>query len=320
MNCSIRRIRAEDVETAVTRHIAKILHDGKYLDSIAKKIVLESEEVGSSSRKVHKLIQKELQETEREMEAAFKFQLGANKGSEGTKFFLTKIEDLGKRKTELEKQLLETKSVESNVISLAEARKDLEDRFDVIARGWSKMSPVLQKRALSRIIQRLNVGPNGIDVFYYSNALTSGVTSGVFFEGKKSTAKVLPLRARGIIKSGSKLMSETCLSARMVTPGRVALPTYSLGNRCSICLSYGVTAKNSDRDIDKRKELDDMPQEGNRSHAHFDKFARVGEAALGTHVVGVARDFFKTRARTLVGKSLHGTLRREAKDCHHERD
>lgn len=29
----------------------------------------------------------------------------------------------------------------------------------------------------------------------------------------------------------------------LVTPEGVAPPTYSLGNRCSICLSYGVTFK-----------------------------------------------------------------------------
>lgn len=217
VTCSVKRIRAEEIEDALAKHVSKILLDGRYLDNVAGKIATQVKEMESSSRGERKRLQNELLDIEKEMEAAFKFQMKSEQGSESAKFFYDKIETLGKRKIILEKSISETSASESNVISLSEIRRDFEGRVQAVAKGWNKLSAIQQKRALRRLIQQLLIGPKGIDIYYYSSALSDGMSSGGLFREQKSPAKVIPFRALGIGKSGSKLEVQNCLSASLVT-------------------------------------------------------------------------------------------------------
>lgn len=221
ITCSVKRIRAEEIEDALSKHVSKVLQDGRYLDSVAGKIASQAKDAESSSKGERKRLQKELQEVEKEMEAAFKFQMKAEQGSESAKFFFDKIESLGKRKIALEKSISEIGESSSNVISLSDVRRDLEGRVQAASKGWAKLSAVQQKRALRRLIQQLLIGPKGIDIYYYSSALSDGMSSGGLLMEQKSPAKVIPFRALGIEKSGSKLKVQNCLSARMVTSPRL---------------------------------------------------------------------------------------------------
>ncbi len=239
VTCSVKRIRAEEIEDALSKHVSKILQDGRYLDSVAGKIATQAKEKESSAKGERKRLQKELQEVEKEMEAAFKFQMKAEQESESAKFFYEKIEVLGKRKISLEKNISETSDPESNVISLSEVRRDLEGRVQAVSKGWTKLSAIQQKRALRRLVQQLLIGPKGIDIYYYSSALSDGMSSGGLFREQKSPAKVIPFRALGIEKADSKLKVQNCLSARLVMPLRFERRTYALEGRCSIQLSYG---------------------------------------------------------------------------------
>lgn len=182
----------------------------------------------SSLKGERKRLQKELVDIEKEMEAAFKFQMKAEQGSESGKFFYDKIETLGKRKISLEKSISEAHCSESNIISLSDVRRDFEGRVQAASKGWTKLTAVQQKRALRRLIQQLMVGPNGIDIYYYSSALSDGMSSGGLFAEQESPAKVIPFRNLGTEKIGSKLKVQNCLSARMVMPLRFERRTYAL--------------------------------------------------------------------------------------------
>jgi hypothetical protein len=134
---------------------------------------------------------------EMEMETAFKFQAQAGLGSEGAKFFVEKIETLGKKKLALKTEFERAEEAASNVISLDEVRQGLESRVEMVARGWRKFLPVQQKRVLRRLIEKIFISEKGLDIHYYFNALPTGKTSEALSMEVENSANVFTYRARG---------------------------------------------------------------------------------------------------------------------------
>ncbi len=175
----------------------------------------------------------------KEMESVFKMQMNSSLGKETEKYFLDKMEELGKRKLLLEKELSEAKEKESNVISLDDVRKEFNDRFETISRGWAKLTAVQQKRALKRLIKSMYVTPKGIEIYYYNNSSVSKKDKYTLSESTESLAEVMPRKAFKAHKINSKLKVVNCLTSELVIPVRLERTTLSLEGRCSIQLSYG---------------------------------------------------------------------------------
>jgi hypothetical protein len=238
ITCAVKRIRAEEVEEAIARHISTVLRDGKYLDGVAERIASQGKESKEGLRGLRAKIQKEIKDAESEMETAFKFQAQADPGSEGAKFFIEKIDAVGKRKAALKAELERTEETAANIVSLDEVRQGLEHRVEMVAKGWRKLQPVQQKRALRRLIANILIGKNGLDIEYYYNAIPRGGTSEGLLMESESSAKVLQFGARGTRFSDSKRQVENCLSARMATTARIELATCCLGNLRYIRLNF----------------------------------------------------------------------------------
>lgn len=218
ITCAVKRIRADDVEEAIARHISTVLRDGKYLDGVAEKIAGQGAESREGLRGLRAKIQKSLKDAEMEMETAFKFQAKADPESESARFFMEKIEALGKKKAVLKTELERTEESADNVISLADARRGLEDRVEMVAKGWRKLQPAQQKRALRRLIQKIQISEKGLDIHYYFNAIPFPGKSDTRSKEVDSPASVLNFRARGTENSDSKRQVFNCLSAGLAIP------------------------------------------------------------------------------------------------------
>jgi len=149
------------------------------------------------------------------MEAAFKFQMSVDPNSTAAQFYISKLEELGKKKSVLEKSLSELTQSDTSPIELSAVKQDLEVRVLQINRGWKKLTASQQKRALRRLIKLLLVGPNGIDIYYYSNALDGESTLGGLLNESQSLAKVLPFRVRGNFLGDSKIEFQNCFSVEV---------------------------------------------------------------------------------------------------------
>ena len=164
------------------------------------------------------------------MDQAFKFHSTAPVDSESARFMFEKIENLGKKKSNLKAELNENEESFSNVISLDEVRSDLENRVQMVTRGWNKLNMVQQKRALRRLVREMRVGPGVIDVFYYSKASGNECPSGWVHEKSGKHAQGHYLESYGNLFKKSKWEVQNCLSARLVITARIELATPSLGN------------------------------------------------------------------------------------------
>ena len=226
--CSVKRIRADDVESAISAHLFELLKDGGYLTDVSTRISAIEKEAFGSQNALKNQLEKELKGVEAEMDAAFKLQMSGTSGTHAVQFYSEKIESLGSKKTELRKQLGALRESDTNVISISEVRKNLQNRAEAVTRGWSKLPDSQKRRALKRLIKDILIGPDGMDIYYFYNSLAEERTLGVLAVENESPAKVLPFRDSG---NRSKLKVENCPMIGMVTPGGIEPPTYSLGNR-----------------------------------------------------------------------------------------
>ena len=251
VTCPIKRIRAEEVEAALSNHFSNIVLKGNYLDSAAEKIFSQSNEVGSSTKAIKANLQSELKIAINEMEQAFKLHIQTSEGTETAKFLVDKIEVLGKRKTIIEKNLNEFQENDSEVISLDQVRDDLEGRIQQATKGWAKLPAIQKKRALRKFVQKILVSQNGLDIYYFSNAVSEERSLGVLCNESQSVAKVLPFKGRGTrngdLKLDSKLRVQNCVSARLVIAAGLEPATYCLEGNCSIQLSYATDTEAAKR-------------------------------------------------------------------------
>lgn len=230
INCSIKRIRADEIEQAVTNHVVNVLKDGNYLQGVAARILQKDESSQKNLELERQRLKKELKATETEMDQAFKFHSTAPVDSESARFMFEKIEKLEKKKSNLNTELNENEESFSNVISLDEVRSDLENRVQMVTRGWNKLNMVQQKRALRRLVMEMRVGPGVIDMFYYSKASGDECPSGWVHEESRNHAQGHYLKSYGNLFKKSKWEVQNCLSASLVITRGIEPPTPSLGN------------------------------------------------------------------------------------------
>ena len=249
VRCSVNRIRAEEIEEAVSSHLFTMLQQGNYLDGVAERIVSEEQKNIGGSKMAKTRLEKELRDTEIEMESAFKFQIKTDAGSSAAEFFLKKIEDLGIKKNELKQRIESMKETADNVISLEEVRRNLEDRVQAVSRGWKKLSDGQKKRTLRRLVKQILVSSEGLDISYFYNSLADERSLGGFTVETESLAKVLPFHSKGTKILSSKSQSENCLLSGMVMLARLERATYCLEGNCSIQLSYSTMDEKRNHDF-----------------------------------------------------------------------
>lgn len=241
ITCSVKRISADEVENVVGKHIFKLLDEAGYLSEVSKRIFSLEKESYGSKRTIKQNYVKEIARIANEMEHAFKLQMNAGSNAETMKFVSNKIEELGKSKAAMQEKLNSMNEIEDNIISFEDVNQNLKDRVLAVTRGWAKMPEFQKKKALQRLIHRICVSENRLDINYYYNSLKDENALGVFSISSGSTAKVITLtdkkKAAISADSNSKLWVENCLSYKMVMPEGFEPSTYSLEGNCSIQLS-----------------------------------------------------------------------------------
>ena len=106
-------------------------------------------------------------------------------------FCVNKIESLGTQKNDLVKRLRVVKETDTNVISMAQAKKNLYERTEAVTRGWSKIPEVQKRKALRRLIKEILIGPEGMDIYYYYNSLAEEKSLGVLSVGIESAEDLI---------------------------------------------------------------------------------------------------------------------------------
>lgn len=153
--CKLKRFRAEEMETAVIKHLDEMLLRAGHLDKVEANIkqILGGQAIDILLERER--IQKELSILEKDIESAFRLYADMDKNPEALELVREKLEKLAEKKRGLAVYL---ESLESNVRrnqDAKEARSVIENRTLAFKKGWNKASPVIQKRLVRRLIDRL---------------------------------------------------------------------------------------------------------------------------------------------------------------------
>ena len=226
VTCRVRRIRADEIEEAVIQHVTTALRDGKYLESIAKRMTEGADQLRSSTIDDTNLLAKRVAELDVEIACVFRMQVGLEGNPTALRLAAEQLERLGKLKEACQKEAEHIAERASNVVSLSDVREDLASQISRIQRGWSRLTPAIKKRSLRALFKEIRCGSDGLAVTYYSNALRQ-------VHGTAATA-IGPRAEQSIALAGDGpgnlkfSVVKNCVSADMVDQSRIELPTSTL--------------------------------------------------------------------------------------------
>jgi len=169
--CSVKNLRADDVEQAVLNHLNEILLKSGHLNKIEinmKNFLMTTNE---DMKKEKELKENTLHELEVEINSALKFQFSMDSKSQTSQLVAEKLEKMAEQRKLLKTSL---ESIKDRLYASSDARAarlSLEDNLEKFKRGWKKATPIVQKRFLRRMIDCLVYTTNGIKTFYHMDIL-----------------------------------------------------------------------------------------------------------------------------------------------------
>ncbi len=166
IDCTLKRIRAEELETGLENHLSEILLRAGHSEKIEERIRTLSLAKPEDLKAKKQEIQKQIDKLQKDIDEVFRMQTGFGLESEGIKLVSEKLETLGQKKLALLAELENLKARENDKEDIENAIIDLKDRLESFARGWSKASTGMKKGLLRNLLESLVTIPTGLRVTY----------------------------------------------------------------------------------------------------------------------------------------------------------
>ena len=205
VKCSFKRVRADKIEEVVIKYLTTTILQAGYFDKIETTLVASIKEEPQVLKDRSAKIQRTLADIDPEISSTFRMQSKLQEGTEALKLAVEHLEDLAKRRNELNLLLLELKAQEEGLVDAKEVVHGIRERILEFKKGFSKAPPAVQRRLLRKVIWNLSYTPGRLEIeFNLSEARANNVIS--INRGKNkgkgqildvSGPPALPLRAAG---------------------------------------------------------------------------------------------------------------------------
>jgi site-specific DNA recombinase len=169
--CTVKNLRADDVEKAVLGHLDEILSKSGHLNKIEINMKNFLMVTNVDMKKEKELKENTLHELEMEIDSALKFQFSVDSKSQTAQLVAEKLEKMAEQRKLLKTSLEVVKDRQYASGDARAARLSLEDNLEKFKRGWKKAAPIVQKRFLRRMIDCLIYTTEGIKTFYHMDIL-----------------------------------------------------------------------------------------------------------------------------------------------------
>jgi site-specific DNA recombinase len=163
--CPVRRFPAHMAEDAVEEHLAAIALNPKEFKKIEISISGTFTQEIDDLRSEKERLQTRLLEIDQESHKVFKL-LGEDMGDAGLSMVKEKIASLGEEKVRLLKRVTDIDQRKETASNSKKAVTELEDRIVEFKAGWTKGTFAQKKRLIRAIIDRLEVSPGLLGLFY----------------------------------------------------------------------------------------------------------------------------------------------------------
>ncbi len=163
--CPVKRFPAELAEEAVEAHLAEIALNPKEFKKVEIGIGATFNQEIEDLRSEKERLQLRLLGVDQESQKVFQL-LGDDMGDAGLKMVKEKIASLGDEKTRLTARLAEIDQRKERASNSKKAVTEIEDRIVEFQAGWNKGTLATKKRLIRAIIDRLEVSPGLLGLYY----------------------------------------------------------------------------------------------------------------------------------------------------------
>lgn len=196
--CSVKRIRADDVEQVVINHLTEIVGRVGYFENLEK---LLNNSINESPKQIqseiHKL-NKAVAETDEEISSTFKLQLQMSHGTEAAQLTAEHLDKLGKQKKVLLNRIVELEEMNFAQKDSTEICNDIENNVIEFKRGFKKAPPSMRRRLVHKVLGKLVYTGKGFETYFKFNEQHGEKVQEPF---KKTNDKIIPFRAKKIPSS-----------------------------------------------------------------------------------------------------------------------
>lgn len=205
MRCSFKRVRADEIEKIVVKHLTTTILQAGYLEKIeaglAESIKAEPKELKERAAKIQKVIA----ELDSEVSSTFRMQSQLKDGTAAVLLAADHLEMLAQKRKELHIQMLEIRERAESAMEVRDVVAGIQDRVLEFKKGFSKSTPAVQRRLMRKVLGKLFYTPGRIEIeFNLSEERADNVIS---INKNKNKGKgqildvsgppALPLRAAG---------------------------------------------------------------------------------------------------------------------------
>lgn len=167
INCPVKRFSADEIETAILKHLDIVLSEPGYLEQIEKNIEQSLGVDKKATKYKIETIKKAIEKTEKEIESIFKLVTNMASGSAGSELIQEKLQLLADKKKNLERELSAEVIADENAHQLDGSKKYIEANVKAIKSSLKKTKPHLQKKLLNALFQQMVLTDSGIKLFYH---------------------------------------------------------------------------------------------------------------------------------------------------------
>ncbi len=198
IKCSVKRIRADNIEQAVINHLTEIVGRVGYFENLELKMNETSTSSPSQIANEIQLIKKAVIQTDEEISSTFKLQLQINQGTEASQLTAEHLDKLGKQKKILLNRVLELEEMQFTQKDSSEIRNDIENNVIDFKKGFKKAPPTMRRRLIHKVLGKLIYTAKGIEThFKFSEHRNTDISKP--FENTND--KITPFRAKKIANS-----------------------------------------------------------------------------------------------------------------------
>lgn len=194
IQCSVKRIKADQIESVIAEHLSFILVQDSYFGRVEEHIRNLTSASPGQLKVDKERLSFEIQKLTLAIKNTFKIQSALDANSEAIHETAKELEQLSRKKRHLESEMESLKAKEIHKEDVDDAIDDLKNKLKSFNKGWVKASAAQKKSLLKDLLFSVIVSPNGLSIQYrLIHGLNKSVTPGLLPAAKEVKGTVIKL-------------------------------------------------------------------------------------------------------------------------------
>jgi site-specific DNA recombinase len=165
VTCSVKRIRAEEVEEVIENHLLHVIQREGYLDGVEGAIVLSLSGERDALTALQKENKKKLDEADSDIKKVVRLQMLAEM-TDLNCIYKEQLLELQAERLKFRETLNQVEDQLSRIIDPKEFRNSIEVNLRRLQMAWEKAAPKMKKALLKIVLNRLVFNKDNVEIYY----------------------------------------------------------------------------------------------------------------------------------------------------------